>query len=131
MDNKGFSFRKRMDGFKYAFHGIGLLCGEHNVWLQGIIGLCVVVAGFLLDISAMEWVVVVILCGSVFAAEALNTSIEKLADVVSPEYSEAIKVIKDLSAGGVLLMAISAAIAGLIVFLPKLIVLFETGMSQF
>ncbi|MDR0395423.1 MAG: diacylglycerol kinase family protein [Tannerella sp.] len=129
MNNKGFTFRKRIAGFKYAFHGIGLLCNEHNVWLHGIIGLCVVVAGFLLDISAMEWVVVVIVCGGVFAAEALNTAIEKLADVVSPEYNEAIKKIKDLSAGGVLLMAITAAITGLILFLPKLIALFEINKS--
>jgi diacylglycerol kinase (ATP) len=125
MDNKGFTFHKRLAGFKYAFRGIGLLLrDEHNAWLHCIIGICAVIAGFLLEISAMEWVVVVIVCGGVLVTEALNTSIEKLADVVSPEYNEGIKGVKDLSAGAVLLMAIAAAIAGLIIFLPKLIALF-------
>jgi diacylglycerol kinase (ATP) len=126
MDNKGFSFRKRLAGFKYAFRGIRLLlCNEHNAWLHCVMGICTVIAGFVLDISTMEWVVIVIVCGCVLAAEALNTAIERLADVVSPEYKEAIRKVKDLSAGGVLLMAIAGAIAGFLIFLPKLMVLFS------
>lgn len=124
MKNDGFTFRKRFASFKYAFHGIWLLLRyEHSAWLHGMIGICTVIAGFLFHISPMEWVAVVIVCGCVLAAEALNTAIERLADVVSPEYSEAIKRIKDLAAGGVLLMAFAAAIIGLIIFLPKLIAL--------
>lgn len=125
MDNKGFTFRKRIASFKYAFRGMWLLLRyEHNAWLHCLIGLCTILAGFLLEISAMEWMVVVIACGCVFAAEALNTAIERLADVVSPDYQEAIGKVKDLSAAGVLFMAFAAAIAGIIIFLPKLIVLF-------
>lgn len=125
MDNKGFTFRKRLAGFRYAFRGIRLLLRyEHNVWLHCLIGACAVTAGFLLEISVMEWVAVIIVCGCVFAAEALNTAIEKLADVVSPEYNEWIKHVKDISAGGVLFMAIAAAIAGVLIFLPKLMALF-------
>lgn len=127
MDNKGFTFRKRLAGFKYAFHGIWLLLRhEHNAWLHGIIGFCVVIAGFLLGITTMEWVAVVIVCGCVFAAEALNTAIERLADVVSPEYNEAIKTVKDLSAAGVLFTAIAAATVGVIIFFPYLITLFNS-----
>ena len=122
MDNKGFTFRKRLAGFKYAFNGVWLLlCNEHNAWLHCAIGVCAIIAGFILNISAMEWIAVVVVCGCVLAAEALNTAIERLADVVSPEYSEAIKKVKDLSAAGVLFMALAAAITGLIVFLPKMI----------
>ncbi len=125
MDNKGFTFRRRFASFKYAFNGIWLLLrNEHSAWLHSLIGICTIVAGFLLKISATEWVAVVIVCGCVLAAEALNTAIERLADVVSPGYSEAIKRIKDLSAGGVLLMAFAAAIIGIIIFVPKLIALF-------
>lgn len=125
MDNKGFTFRKRMAGFKYAFRGIAYLFrNEHNAWLHGLAVVCVTVAGFLLDISATEWVAIVLVCGCVLAAEALNTAIERLADVVSPGYNEAIKRVKDLSAGGVLLVAVAAAIMGLIIFLPKIIRLF-------
>ena len=122
MDNKGFTFRKRLAGFKYAFNGIWLLLrNESNALLHCIIGTCAIAAGFVLKISAMEWIAVVIVCGCVFTTEALNTAIEKLADVVSPEYNEAIKKVKDLSAAGVLFMAIAAAVTGFIIFLPKLI----------
>jgi diacylglycerol kinase (ATP) len=126
MDNKGFTFRKRLAGFNYAFRGIRLLLRrEHNAWLHSLAVVCAVTAGFLLKISVMEWIAVVIACGCVFAAEALNTAIEKLADAVSPEYNEAIRHVKDLSAGGVLLMAVAAAIAGVLIFLPKLTALWE------
>jgi len=125
MDNKGFTFRKRWAGFKYAFRGIRLLLRyEHSAWLHSLIAVCTVAAGFLLQISVTEWIIIVIACGCVFAAEALNTAIEKLADIISPEYNEAIRNVKDLSAGGVLLMAIAAAIVGCLIFLPKLIMLF-------
>lgn len=124
MDNKGFSVRKRLAGFRYAFRGIGLLRSEPNSWIHGLVGICVIVAGILLQITTMEWVAVVIVCGCVFAAETFNTAIERLADVVSPEYSEAIRNVKDLAAGGVLCIAIMAAITGIIIFLPKLIALF-------
>ena len=127
MNNRGFTFRKRISGFKYAFRGFRLLMRyEHNAWLHCIIGACAIVAGFLLNISAMEWVAIVIVCGCVFAAEAINTAIERLSDVVSPEYNNAIKDVKDLSAGAVLFMAIAAAITGLIIFLPKIFDLFST-----
>ena len=126
MDNKGFTFRKRLTSFKYAFNGIRLLLrNESNAMLQCIIGVCTIAVGFILNISAMEWVAVVIACGCVFATEALNAAIERLADVVSPEYNEAIKTVKDISAGAVLFMSIAAAITGIIIFLPKLINLFS------
>lgn len=125
MKNEGFTFRKRFASFKYAFRGIWLLLRyEHSAWLHSLIGICTIIAGILLDISAVEWMAVAIVCGCVLAAEALNTAIERLSDVVSPEYSEAIRRIKDLAAGGVLLMAFGAAVVGLIIFLPKLIALF-------
>ena len=66
----------------------------------------------------MEWVAVWLAIGGVLAAEALNSSIEALADVVSPGYNEAIKRVKDLAAGAVLLLALAAAIVGLIIFVP-------------
>lgn len=82
------------------------------------------IAGALLGLSRMEWVAVVVVIGAVLAAEAVNSSIEALADLVSPEYNEAIKRTKDLAAGAVLLMAIAAAIVGLIIFIPKIATIF-------
>ena len=86
--------------------------------------LCII-AGFLLNLSAEEWIVIAFAIGLVLAAEAINSSIEALADLVSPEYNEAIKRTKDLAAGAVLILAITAAIVGFIVFIPKLFIFFE------
>lgn len=121
MKNDGFTLRKRARSFKYAFNGIKLLIGrEHNAWIHCFAAICVVTAGALLGLSPMEWIAIVIVIGAVLAAEAVNSSIEALADLVSPDYNEAIKRAKDLAAGGVLLLAIAAAIVGLIVFIPKI-----------
>lgn len=124
MKNEGFTFRKRLRSFKYAFNGIRLLITkEHNAWIHCFVAVCVVIAGILLGISKMEWIAVVIVIGAVLAAEAVNSAVEAIADFVSPEYSEAIKRTKDLTAGAVLLIAIAAAIIGGIIFFPKLIAL--------
>lgn len=58
--------------------------------------------------------------GSVLAAEAVNSAIEALADVISPDYNEAIGRAKDMAAGAVLMLAVAAATIGLIIFIPKL-----------
>lgn len=121
MKNNGFTFRKRLRSFRYAFHGIWLLVTkEHNAWIHCFAAICVVVAGLLLEISKMEWIACVSMIGAVMAAEAINSALEAMADFVSPEYSEAIKRTKDLAAGAVLLLAIAAAIVGGIIFFPKL-----------
>ena len=124
MKNDGFTFRKRLRSFGYAFNGIRLLITrEHNAWIHCFVAVCVVVAGILLGLSEMEWIAVVIVIGAVLAAVAVNSALEAIADFVSPEYSEAIKRTKDLAAGAVLIMAIAAAIVGGIIFFPKLIAL--------
>ena len=124
MKNDGFTFRKLLRRFGYAFNGIRLLITrEHNAWIHCFVAVCVVVAGILLGLSEMEWIAVVIVIGAVLAAEAVNSALEAIADFVSPEYSEAIKRTKDLAAGAVLIIAIAAAIVGGIIFFPKLIAL--------
>ena len=91
MKNDGFTFRKRLRSFRYAFNGIRLLITkEHNAWIHCFAAVCVVIAGVLLGLSRMEWVAVVIVFGAVLAAEAVNSALEAIADFVSPDYSEAI-----------------------------------------
>lgn len=122
MKNNGFTFRKRLKSFVYAFRGIRLLIGrEPNARIHCFAAICVLVLGFALHISSTEWIAITIVIGLVFAFEAINSSIEALADLVSPEYNEAIKHTKDLAAGAVLLSALSALVVGLLIFIPKLI----------
>ena len=125
MKNDGFTLKKRLKSFKFAFHGIYLLIRhEHNAWVHSFAALSVVIAGYYLGLSRSEWITVTMVIGLVLAAEAVNSSIETLCDLVSPGYNEAIKKSKDMAAGAVLIMAIAAAITGLIIFIPKITTLF-------
>lgn len=126
MKNDGFTLKKRLKSFKFAFNGIILLIThEHNAWIHCFAAVCVIIAGFAFDISTTEWIAVTFAIGTVLAAEAVNSSIEAIADLVSPGYNEAIKRTKDLAAGAVLILAISAAIVGLIIFIPKITEIFS------
>lgn len=121
MKNGGFSLGRRLAGFKYAFQGIRrLFAREANARIHAVAAGCVVAAGFGLDISAQEWLAVVIVIGAVFAAEGFNSAVEALGDVVSSDYNLQVKYAKDLAAGAVLLTAIAAAVVGLIIFAPKI-----------
>lgn len=121
MKNDGFTLSKRLRSFKFAGNGIRLLITrEHNAWIHCFAAVCVIIAGCWLGLSSTEWIAVVFAIAMVLAAEAVNSSIEALADLVSPDYNEAIKRTKDLAAGAVLILAIGAAIVGLIIFVPKI-----------
>ena len=127
MNKKKFKIGDRLMSFKFAFNGIRIMfANEHNAWIHSAAALLVIIAGIILKISPTEWVAVSIAAGLVFTAEAINTSIEKLSDFVSPEKQISIKEVKDLASAGVLISAITALIIGLIVFVPKIISLITT-----
>ncbi|MDO5665613.1 MAG: diacylglycerol kinase family protein [Bacteroidia bacterium] len=114
--------KKRIASFRYAFQGVATLFRETpNALIHLIMAVLSVLFGFIFSISATEWLAVIIVIGLVFTSEAINTSIETLADFVSKERNESIKKVKDLAAAGVLLAAIAALVVGIIVFLPKII----------
>lgn len=127
MNKKKFKIGDRLKSFKFAFNGIRIMfANEHNAWIHLAAALLVIIAGLVLKISASEWVAVSIASGLVFTTEAINTSIEKLSDFVSPEKHNSIKEVKDLASAGVLISAITALIIGLIVFVPKIMSLITT-----
>ena len=117
----GFSISARLKSFRYAAQGfIYIVRYEHNARIHLIISGVVLIMGFLLHIKRVEWVLVLICMGFVLTAEMINTAIEKLSDMVSPQKNEQIRVIKDISAAVVLLSSIISMIAGLIIFVPYL-----------
>ena len=119
------NFRKAARSFRYATQGIlDLFRFENNARIHLFAAIGVVIAGFYFNLSTTEWALVVTQIALVWAAEAFNTALEKLADAVSSEYHPLIKSVKDLAAGGVLIVAISAAIVGTLIFYPKLLLLF-------
>lgn len=125
MVTKNNRLKKLFRSFGYAFSGIIRMIGmEQNARIHLLATICAVLLGFGLKISSMEWCIVLILIALVWAAEAFNTSIEKLTDHLFHGYHKTARIVKDFSAGAVLICAIAALICGLIIFLPKIIAFF-------
>ncbi|MCB1158792.1 MAG: diacylglycerol kinase family protein [Leptospiraceae bacterium] len=126
MKQAKFSFRKRIESFKYAFNGLKILLKEeHNSRIHLFAATLAVFAGFIFKISTMEWIAIVFAIGFVFVLEIINSAIENVADFISPEKHDTIKKIKDLAAAAVLCAAISALIIGFLVFIPKSLTMFR------
>ena len=112
--------KNRIRSFGYAFKGIKAVFGnEANMNIHLIISILVIVCGFIFKISITEWMLCIICFGLVISLEMLNSAIENLVNLVSPEQNKIAGKIKDISAGAVLIAAICAAIVGLIIFVPK------------
>ena len=90
--------------------------GQHNFWIQCFIAISVIVLSLVLNISLAEWLFVTFSIGFVLTAEMFNSVIEKLVDLVSPEFNKKAGLIKDMAAGAVLIAAITSAIIGFIIF---------------
>jgi len=114
-------WKRRMLSFKYAFQGLAhLVRTQPNAQIHLAIASLVLLAGAWLGLNRMEWGLLVLATVLVLGAEALNTALEALTDLVSPDYHPLAGRAKDVAAGGVLVCAIGAAIVGLIVFLPHI-----------
>ena len=121
MKQQDFSINKRVKSFGYAFNGLKILIQEeHNSRIHILAACIVVIAGYFFQLSGLEWIAIVFAIGLVIAFEIFNSAIENIADFISPGQDDSIKKIKDLSAAGVLIVALTAAIIGLIVFVPKI-----------
>lgn len=114
--------KKRINSFKYAIEGIVTTFKlEMNMKIHIIIMTAVIITGVILKLSILEWKICIILFSLVIAAELFNTAIEVVVDMIMPEFHPKAKIAKDAAAGGVLVLAIGAAIVGLIIFIPKFI----------
>jgi len=108
---------KSLRSFRFAAEGIrDLFRFENNAKIHLLAAVAVLVVGWWLELTVVEWALILTQIGLVWAAEAFNTAIEKLADVVSPGYHPQIKAVKDLASGGVLLVVIMAVLVGVLIF---------------
>lgn len=118
--------KSRIKSFQHAFAGIySAFRSEVNLRIHLVAAILVVLAAIYFEVTKGEWLILGICIGMVLSAEIFNASIERLADVVSPEKDDRIKQVKDLAAGAVLVVAIMAAILGGVVFYPYVIDLFS------
>ncbi len=125
LTKKNFSIIARARSFKHAFRGVGIMIRtQHNAWVHMVAAMVAIVLGFYLNITLAEWAVLVLAMGFVLASEAFNTAMEIDIDLTSPTYHPYARDTKDVAAGAVLISVIVASVIGLIIFLPKIILLF-------
>ena len=104
-----------------AFDGIiDLIKSENNAKIHLVSTIVVVIVGFKLQFLAIEWLWISLAIAGVWVAELINTAIEKLTDLVSPEINPIAKKVKDYAAGAVLVMAIWAIFVFCLISLPHL-----------
>lgn len=124
---KVLSIKRLRKSFGYAFKGIDdVIENEPNMKIHVVVAILVVIMAIILKVSIIEWIILVLLIGAVLAAETINTTIENLVDMYTKEYDEKAEIVKDTAAGTVLILAITSAIIGLIIFIPKIIYLLES-----
>ena len=114
-----------INSFKYAFKGIAkeMLSGaSFRVMLVFLAG--VIAGGFILQITAIEWAIILFCCGLVLGAEMINTAIECVVDMITTDHHPTAEKIKDLAAGAVLVFSIFSAAIGGIIFIPHILALF-------
>jgi len=108
--------------FINAFNGMQFFFKtERNGKVQAAVSIFVLLAGFYLKISSVEWIIVVICVAVVIALEMVNTALEHLCNMIQSEYHTVIKIIKDVAAGAVLFVSIISILVGAIIFLPKIL----------
>lgn len=131
MAKKQFGLGRLIKSFRAAATGLGqTLRTEQNMRLHFLAMILVVIAGWWLQISSMEWLIICLCIGGVMSVELLNTALEYLADVTRDTLGldyEATKYPRDMAAAGVLIMSIVSVIVGIGIFLPRLITMFGWG----
>jgi diacylglycerol kinase len=105
--------------FGYAINGFRFSLREQlNIKIQIAVAIMVVALAFYFDVSRIEWIVLLLCIALVLSLEMINTALEDMVDLVSPQYNPIAGKIKDIAAASVLLSSIIAAIIGAIVFYP-------------
>ena len=114
------SFGYSIDGLKYAYRY------EQSMFVHVFVTILVILAGFFFHISMFEWLMCALVIGLVIATELINTSIEAVVDLSCPEQHKLAKIAKDTASAAVFVFAITAALCGSFIFIPKIIAFITT-----
>ncbi len=114
-------FLSRLRSFRYAFAGWWyVISTQRNAWIHALASVLVFALGLWLHLSRLEWALVVFAVALVWTAEFLNTALEAVVDLASPEQHHLAKIGKDVGAAAVLIAAAAAVLIALLVFGPHL-----------
>jgi diacylglycerol kinase len=115
-------WKRLLKSFSFAWEGIVFaLKNEKNMKIHGAAALCVCMLAWMLDLSKTEWLIIIVTIGGVFSLEMVNTAIERVVDLVAPEFHPLAKIAKDVAAGAVFVFALISVIIGAIIFFPHFI----------
>ena len=118
----GFSIKARLKSFGFAMSGIlHFFYHVHNARVHLAATILVILVCFYLPVTRTELLALIFTISLVWISEMINTSLEKLADMVTTQYHPQIRIIKDVAAGAVLVASIAALLTGLIIFIPKIL----------
>jgi diacylglycerol kinase len=113
--------RSRARSFQYAFEGWWyVLRTQRNAWIHGLATVLVAVLGLWLGLNVRDWAVLILVIGMVWSAEFMNTALESIVDLASPEQHPLAKAGKDVGAAAVLIAALCAVLVGLLILGPPL-----------
>lgn len=121
-------FRKIKNSIKYAYFGLRFFLKERNIKIHLFFTFLVITLGFLFRVTSLEWIAIIFSITLVLSLEIINTVIEDLTDLVNPEISKKVMVIKDLAAAAVFVAVLGSIVIGLVIFLPYLIKFFLKGV---
>lgn len=115
--------KKTIRSFGHALRGIKYATRGRNFRIQIVCGAIAITLSTYLHISKTDWLLVILAIGLVLSMEATNTAVEEICNKFHPEKHPHIALIKDLSAGAVLIGALAAGIVGICIFIPYIQVL--------
>lgn len=119
-------FARRMASIGHAFRGLAFaIRSETHVRIDLVATVAVIAAGLYFELTTNEWCSIALAIGLVIALEILNTAIERLVDIVSPEHNAAAGRVKDIAAGATLVAAGCSAVVGVLIFGPRLLSILE------
>lgn len=125
MENK-WKNQNFFQSLKNAINGIlYIIKNGKNIKIQLTFAIFAIIIGITLKITNIEFLILILTIFFVLVSEFMNTAIEDLSDLYTTKYNEKIKIIKDVGAGAVTLSAIASICVGLILFLPKILILFR------
>lgn len=113
------AFKNATNGIKYVFKN------EHNYRIQVVFSIIAILMGIILEINFLEFSIIFVLIALVFLAEFVNSITETVVDMYTEEYNERAKIAKDVAAGTAMLMAIISVIVGMLIYLPKILKIFN------
>ncbi len=124
MENNDYKNKKGyFRSFKHAIRGLGsIFKTQRNARLIAVIAICVLIASAVFEITRLEFLIVLLTVGLVFVSEIFNTMVEETVNLITGEYHEKVKLLKDMAAAAVWLACLIALVVGYFIFIKRLFI---------